>query len=263
MDQARFWMWARARYNINRLGARNYESWEEKAFAEDTAGHLGGCFWPPRSYSCSFCRREFRSAQALGGHMNVHRRDRARLKQSSSSSSSSPGEETVDGSVQHPINSCAVVGNLNPNPNSSALASVTSPRVSAPLIQENWNGNIFFSPSFSSSTDRDKLKGSFFSTSRTLEESTPPRVLVVPEVKLGGGDLGFEELSFQRSRDRGDEEINCNKRRRIFKATPAAASMVRVGSSGDQQQADQCEVKLNSFEELDLELRLGDAPKIK
>ncbi|KAH6827224.1 hypothetical protein C2S53_000744 [Perilla frutescens var. hirtella] len=38
--------------------------------------------WPPRSYRCSFCRREFRSAQALGGHMNVHRRDRARLKQS-------------------------------------------------------------------------------------------------------------------------------------------------------------------------------------
>lgn len=58
-------------------------SWEEKAFAEDSAGLLGGCVWPPRSYSCSFCRREFRSAQALGGHMNVHRRDRARLKQSS------------------------------------------------------------------------------------------------------------------------------------------------------------------------------------
>ncbi|KAM6582303.1 hypothetical protein CsatB_009305 [Cannabis sativa] len=53
-------------------------SWEEKAFAEETAG---GCIWPPRSYSCSFCMREFRSAQALGGHMNIHRRDRARLKQ--------------------------------------------------------------------------------------------------------------------------------------------------------------------------------------
>jgi hypothetical protein len=35
---------------------------------------------PPRSYACSFCKREFRSAQALGGHMNVHRRDRARLR---------------------------------------------------------------------------------------------------------------------------------------------------------------------------------------
>lgn len=58
------------------------DSWEEQAFAEDAAaGSLGGCIWPPRSYSCSFCRREFRSAQALGGHMNVHRKDRARLKQ--------------------------------------------------------------------------------------------------------------------------------------------------------------------------------------
>ncbi|CAI0472858.1 unnamed protein product [Linum tenue] len=38
-----------------------------------------GSTWPPRSYTCTFCRREFRSAQALGGHMNVHRRDRAKL----------------------------------------------------------------------------------------------------------------------------------------------------------------------------------------
>ncbi|GJS21038.1 transcriptional regulator SUPERMAN-like protein [Tanacetum coccineum] len=37
--------------------------------------------WPPRSYTCTFCKREFRSAQALGGHMNVHRREKARLKQ--------------------------------------------------------------------------------------------------------------------------------------------------------------------------------------
>uniref|UniRef100_A0A7N0UTH8 C2H2-type domain-containing protein n=1 Tax=Kalanchoe fedtschenkoi TaxID=63787 RepID=A0A7N0UTH8_KALFE len=58
-----------------------YESWEERAFAEDAARGLGGFIWPPRSYTCSFCRREFKSAQALGGHMNVHRRDRARLKQ--------------------------------------------------------------------------------------------------------------------------------------------------------------------------------------
>ncbi|OVA02457.1 zinc finger protein [Macleaya cordata] len=43
---------------------------------------LGKFSWPPRPYTCSFCKREFRSAQALGGHMNVHRRDRARLRQS-------------------------------------------------------------------------------------------------------------------------------------------------------------------------------------
>ncbi|GLJ41695.1 hypothetical protein SUGI_0862970 [Cryptomeria japonica] len=51
---------------------------EEQAFAEDTDG---SSTWPPRSYTCSFCRKIFRSAQALGGHMNVHRRDRARLRQ--------------------------------------------------------------------------------------------------------------------------------------------------------------------------------------
>ncbi|KAJ0989959.1 hypothetical protein J5N97_008315 [Dioscorea zingiberensis] len=57
------------------------DSWEVRAFAEDTSSALGTT-WPPRSYTCTFCRREFRSAQALGGHMNVHRRDRARLRQS-------------------------------------------------------------------------------------------------------------------------------------------------------------------------------------
>ncbi|TVU07130.1 hypothetical protein EJB05_47172, partial [Eragrostis curvula] len=58
-----------------------------------TPGHnfslAGSCFsWSPSqrspstsAYTCGYCRREFRSAQALGGHMNVHRRDRARLRQ--------------------------------------------------------------------------------------------------------------------------------------------------------------------------------------
>ncbi|CAL5081402.1 unnamed protein product [Urochloa decumbens] len=31
------------------------------------------------SHTCGYCKREFRSAQGLGGHMNVHRMDRARL----------------------------------------------------------------------------------------------------------------------------------------------------------------------------------------
>lgn len=31
---------------------------------------------PSRSFPCRFCGREFRNAQALGGHMNVHRHER-------------------------------------------------------------------------------------------------------------------------------------------------------------------------------------------
>ncbi|XP_055831700.1 zinc finger protein 10-like [Solanum dulcamara] len=55
-------------------------SWEVRAFEEDTGNSMGAT-WPPRFYTCTFCRKEFRSAQALGGHMNVHRRDRVRLNQ--------------------------------------------------------------------------------------------------------------------------------------------------------------------------------------
>lgn len=64
---------------VNQMSQNDDDSWEVRAFEEDTTGNLLGCTWPPRSYTCTFCRREFRSAQALGGHMNVHRRDRARL----------------------------------------------------------------------------------------------------------------------------------------------------------------------------------------
>ncbi|XP_073287079.1 uncharacterized protein [Primulina huaijiensis] len=34
-----------------------------------------------KEYKCTFCKRGFSNAQALGGHMNVHRKDRARLKE--------------------------------------------------------------------------------------------------------------------------------------------------------------------------------------
>ncbi|KAK1428396.1 hypothetical protein QVD17_17229 [Tagetes erecta] len=56
-----------------------------------------GISWRQRSFMCNFCKKEYKSAQALGGHMNVHRRDRARLRQSSPS-------------LDHP----------NPNPNFSS-----------------------------------------------------------------------------------------------------------------------------------------------
>lgn len=64
---------------------------------------LDGLSWPPRSYTCTFCNREFRSAQALGGHMNVHRRDRARLRES-------PPWETPTSNLDPSV---------NPNPNPS------------------------------------------------------------------------------------------------------------------------------------------------
>ncbi|KAI7989025.1 Zinc finger protein 10 [Camellia lanceoleosa] len=73
------WMWNPKQQAVA-AAQDDDDSWEVRAFAEDSNDAMGTT-WPPRSYTCSFCRREFRSAQALGGHMNVHRRDRARLHQ--------------------------------------------------------------------------------------------------------------------------------------------------------------------------------------
>ncbi|KAG6776424.1 hypothetical protein POTOM_019933 [Populus tomentosa] len=46
-----------------------------------------------RSYECVFCKRGFTTAQALGGHMNIHRKDRAKSRPSSVPSFSSKADE--------------------------------------------------------------------------------------------------------------------------------------------------------------------------
>ncbi|CAK7346443.1 unnamed protein product [Dovyalis caffra] len=46
-----------------------------------------------RSYECVFCKRGFTTAQALGGHMNIHRKDRAKTRPSSVPSLSSKVDE--------------------------------------------------------------------------------------------------------------------------------------------------------------------------
>ncbi|PWA45398.1 Zinc finger, C2H2 [Artemisia annua] len=41
-----------------------------------------------RSYACMYCKHGFTTAQALGGHMNVHRKDKAKSKSSFSNKKS-------------------------------------------------------------------------------------------------------------------------------------------------------------------------------
>lgn len=171
MDDARFWIWEKQRgvngglpmrgsgHNLNNdaqaTPQSSYDvSWEERAFAEDAAGHLGGCIWPPRSYSCNFCGREFRSAQALGGHMNVHRRDRARLKQSSLSPQDvldhhqvplqhgtlQSQKPFVDSHVASQVFDLAYNSNPNPNPNHVSF-NMTAPtslslKISSPSLDQ-------------------------------------------------------------------------------------------------------------------------------
>ncbi|PKA58790.1 Transcriptional regulator TAC1 [Apostasia shenzhenica] len=47
----------------------------DDAGASSEAGTGGGRF-----YDCIFCKRGFSTAQALGGHMNIHRRERTKIR---------------------------------------------------------------------------------------------------------------------------------------------------------------------------------------
>ncbi|CAI9771275.1 unnamed protein product [Fraxinus pennsylvanica] len=106
---------------------------------------LAGIPWPPRCYTCSFCKREFRSAQALGGHMNVHRKDRARLRQHS------PPTENYNQNAQFSL--------LNPDPNlgvspkPSFSSSPSSPSATSSFLRKfpPFNSTLptLVSPSFS------------------------------------------------------------------------------------------------------------------
>lgn len=52
-----------------------------------------------KSYACTFCKRGFSNAQALGGHMNIHRRDRARIRQYSEDQNQLSSDEVKNSSL--------------------------------------------------------------------------------------------------------------------------------------------------------------------
>ena len=166
--------------------------------------------------------------------MNVHRRDRARLKQSPL-----PADES---SEQYPdqVSPMEYYGpnpTPNPNPNSGVMGS------SLPSASEHTLVSPFLVP-------------------RSFANPIPVRLPSALELKLELGNWKMREVGSKGKRDwdEYDEIMCCNKRRRA-----EFASIIKP-SSGDLQLIGQPEVlKLSPspVEELDLELRLGDPPKVK
>ncbi|CAL9187891.1 unnamed protein product [Musa hybrid cultivar] len=261
MEQARYWMITSRNLNempflssqIPPLGVRSSydaESWEEQAFARDSAGDLGSCVWPPRSYSCSFCGREFRSAQALGGHMNVHRRDRAMLKHSPSLDSCTP----TGAACPPPIASLDQRALLNPNPNSSSIST----RVPAATSRLEWKERDSISPLYSSPVVGENRKRSLFSTAPTSTESATLQLFSLPELYL-------HKRNSQRWKDEDDSDDYNRCCKRVRRTDSVHPFRVRPSSSGETQPLHPEVLKHDHgpVEELDLELRLGDSPQVK
>ncbi|KAG0459195.1 hypothetical protein HPP92_022323 [Vanilla planifolia] len=131
-----------------------------------------GYSWLSRSYTCSFCKREFRSAQALGGHMNVHRRDRARLRQFSP-----PWEPSLG---------------PNPNPNSKANYTINVPNLNMPPPSNLAEGDEL-SPVFHNFPSLISPL-SFFSSSSSPASSAEDKGMFKVGLSLGDeeGDMDLE-----------------------------------------------------------------------
>ncbi|KAF7147177.1 hypothetical protein RHSIM_Rhsim03G0134200 [Rhododendron simsii] len=196
-------------------------SWEEQAFAYNS-----GFIWPPRSYSCSFCKREFRSAQALGGHMNVHRRDRARLKLPVSP----PNEDVHQLNHNNPSQVCYEYSNLEPSDNPSFRSISPHGHYSPSRVSPDSKTAV------EKGTRREDFVGNnlFVGWNSVISENRP--------CGFDGFDVDHQEV------------ISSHKRHKTSR---------KVSSSTFQRCCLQSEVlgqKTGSLEELDLELRLGDPP---
>ncbi|EXB36739.1 Transcriptional regulator TAC1 [Morus notabilis] len=103
-----------------------------------------------RSYTCNFCKRGFSNAQALGGHMNIHRRDRARIRQFSEENNNQVSQET-NTNINPPLD-------INDDPNTNLHDEKSSTSFELERLSEQQSGlNINNKNPYSMVRDHDQL----------------------------------------------------------------------------------------------------------
>uniref|UniRef100_A0ACD6APW9 Uncharacterized protein n=1 Tax=Avena sativa TaxID=4498 RepID=A0ACD6APW9_AVESA len=307
MDPAKYWMITRRKLGADQMAppvfstphvtvgggggsssASYYESWEERAFAEDSAGNLGGCIWPPRSYSCSFCGREFRSAQALGGHMNVHRRDRARLKLSGMTEDGGmplhqgyviqPSPLEIGGPQHDAHGRKPSTPSTDGNPNSirGVLSIPSRSLVDTGTARTVWGKQVLTSPLASPSATQEYGVKEMFLSAAQLPRDHPnkvSRMRAEPGLHVGSGELqpsllGCRTRSSFEDHNEDDEEKAVHLCRKRMRTDVEVTPLFLCSPSGKHLQIDDHDDRLHHAkvfklcrpsspaEELDLELRL-------
>ncbi|KAJ9182240.1 hypothetical protein P3X46_006257 [Hevea brasiliensis] len=116
-----------------------------------------------RSYECTFCKRGFTNAQALGGHMNIHRKDRAKTKQEVTASSSISGktnEEYMNPNHMGPISSESMNYYSILEAQKNYLMYFRPSGSSSPSLPHGYyHGSDFLVPSHQSSSMNEELLG--------------------------------------------------------------------------------------------------------
>ncbi|KAI4383978.1 hypothetical protein MLD38_009755 [Melastoma candidum] len=248
-----------------------FATWEERAFAEDSGGDLGS-IWPPRSYSCSFCGREFRSAQALGGHMNVHRRDRARLKQSQSIQSDEEAQVATDCHDKE--------GNT---PLSLPMSRSDSDQVGVPRVLPGSS----LPAKRSAVSDSNRMSPTSPHWAPLVHKQEKNKGSALPGTRPSTYPTAVEAVRDMKDTDHRKKHL-CINDARIFARHPQAPSACCIDELSNCKRAKVSEscvlprflfdrlfpdeyshklevsrVKAESREEIDLELRLGSPPEVK
>ncbi|TKY62380.1 Transcriptional regulator TAC1 [Spatholobus suberectus] len=103
-----------------------------------------------RSYECIFCKRGFTTAQALGGHMNIHRKERANKTKPSfphpSSSNKDGGNSYADLGFYSQIPSHSTAPGVDANRYREVYFPATAPSIRPSrevLCVQNQRGHVF------------------------------------------------------------------------------------------------------------------------
>ncbi|KAI3668042.1 hypothetical protein L6452_43115 [Arctium lappa] len=186
--------------------------------------------WRQRNFMCNFCKKEYKSAQALGGHMNVHRRDRARLRLSSPSHHD-----------HHPPNP-----NPNPNPNFSLPPPSSSSSMWC-LPYKTCYHSCLFSPSSSTISKEGKQEMMFPLVPHSARNLVGDMKKKKMKMK-GSSAANVSGGNFHGNCVDERSEIGVWKKREAFGVEMKMGNLVKDG-------------KINGMD-LDLELRLGRSESI-
>lgn len=77
----------------------NEETHDHHHRPEKFKGENHGAVVVGRFYECNFCKRGFTNAQALGGHMNIHRKDKDRVSNNSNTNNNKIKQKTWKNSM--------------------------------------------------------------------------------------------------------------------------------------------------------------------
>lgn len=154
---------------------------------ESSTEQVDGDAGARRFYECIFCKRGFSTAQALGGHMNIHRKDRAKMRPTATpSDTEDPGREGSKRRGSHYL----IPGHLSGDP---------------PFSESLGNYAMYF-PASESSNREGKVSGDEDDHSRRPQELSLFGEKSHLDLRSHGGEEAVEDAE-ERKMDGKEEEL--------------------------------------------------------